>query len=351
MPKLAAAGLGRARVARPRRRGRCPTEVKKTVSPSAKDSRRFAGERGFSLLQIIIVLGVGATLTALSVVGIKASRSALRLNNSARAFAQSAEKARLDAIRRRTTPHIEFTDSGTYEVTMDFSGSGTPTTRTYTLDSGVVVTDDNGNTLTSSSDSLPYADFDWRGRTYECNMLFRFKNDRSERLVVQVAGSGDISVNSSVTGLPTISYTNVNSTSDVNPSATLSGNDNKLNLSPCGTTSTVPSGGSCTNCTQGCAGGSITPSTVYISDLKRNGGNTRTVTMTVTAGGTITAAPDSGSNVSISPSAAQTVSSSTGGAVTYTLRSVTKSMGTFTIKFYYSTCSTATVTVNVKVTK
>jgi Tfp pilus assembly protein FimT len=321
------------------------------VSPKAKHASRFADERGFSLLQVIIVLGIAATLTGFSVVGIRAARSSTRLGNSARAFAQAAEKARVDAIRRRTTTHIEFTDSNTYEVTMDFSGGGTPTTRTYTLDTGVVVTDDDGSTLTSTSDSLPYADFDWRGRTYECNMLFRFKNDRSERLVVQVAGSGDISVNSAVTGLPTITYANVNATSDVNPSAILSGNDNKLNLSPCGTSSTVPSGGACTNCTQGCAGGSITPSTVYVSDLKRNGGNTRTVTMTVTAAGTIYASPDSGSNISISPSSSQTISASTGGVITYTLRSVTRSTSTFPIKFTYSTCSTASVTVYVRVTK
>lgn len=283
--------------------------------------------------------------------GIKASRSSTRLGNSARAFAQMAERARLDAIRRRTTTHIEFTDSNTYEVTMDFTNSGSPTTRTVTLDPGVVVTDDTGTTLTSSSDSLPYADFDWRGRTYECNMLFRFKNDRSDRLIVQVAGSGDISVNSAITGLATVGYTNVNATSDVNPSATLSGNDTKLNLSPCGSTSTVPGGGSCTNCSQGCAAGTITPSTIYISDLKRNGGNTRTVTMTVTAAGNITAVPDSSGNLSVSPSAAQSITASSGGAVTYTIRSITKSMGTFSVKFYYSSCNNAAVTVNVKVTK
>jgi Tfp pilus assembly protein FimT len=321
----------------------------KTVSPSAKHVRRLGDERGFSLLQILIVLAITGVVAGFSVFGIRSARSSTRLNNSARAFAQTAERARLDAIRRRTTTHVEFTDSNTYEISMDFTGVGTPQTRTFTLDTGVVVTDDNGNTLTSSSDSLPYADFDWRGRTYECNMLFNLKNDRGDRLTVQVAGSGDISVNSAVTGLPTITYTNVNSTSDVNPSAALTGNDNKLNLSPCGTSSTVPSGGSCTNCTQGCAGGSITPSSTYISDLKRSGGNSRTVTMTVTAPGSITAAPDS--NLSVSPSAAQSITSSTGGSVTYTIRSTNKSMGTYTVKFYYSSCTNAVVSVSVKVTK
>lgn len=303
------------------------------------------------MLQMLVVLGIVGVLTSVAVFGIRSARSAMRLQSSARAFAQACERARLDAIRRRTTTHVEFTDSDKYEITMDFTGSGTATTRSFTLDSGVVVTDASGNALTSASEDLPYTDFDWRGRTYDCNALFRLKNDRSDQMVVQVAGSGDISVNTSVTSLPTVTYASVNSTVDVNPSATLAGNDNKLNLSPCGTTSVVPGGsggggGPCTTCTQQCVAGSITTSTAYISDLKRNGGNTRTVTVTVTGPGTITVSPDA--SLSVSPSAAQTITASSGGAVTYTIRSVTKSTSYFTVRFSYSNCTTS---VTVRVTK
>lgn len=302
---------------------------------------------------MIIALGIISIIAGFSVFGIRAGRSAMRLNNSARAFAQAAERARLDAIRRRTTTHIEFTDSNTYEVTMDFAGNNTSQTRAFTLDTGVVVTDDAGVTLTSASDLLPYADFDWRGRTYECNMLFRLKNDRSDRLVVQVAGSGDISVNSAITGLPTISYnTNISTTADVNPSAALVGSDEKLNLSPCGTSSTVPSGGGGGGGTSPggftCTGGSLATSTTYISDLKRNGGNTRTVTITVNAAGTVSVDP---SALSVTTSGATTFSSS-GGSVTYTVKSVSKTIATFPVKFFFSSCGTSTAaTVNVKVTK
>jgi Tfp pilus assembly protein FimT len=321
------------------------------VSTTEKDARRFEGERGFALIQMVIVVALAVIIGAFSIIGIRAARSTTRLNSSARAFAQACERARIDAIRRRTTNHVEFTDSDKYEITMDYSGGGTATTRSFTLDPGVVITNDSGVTLTFPNDDPPSTDFDWRGRTYDCNALFNFKNDRSDKLIVQVAGSGDISVNSSVNTLPTVTYSNVNSTSDINPSATLTGNDNKMNLSPCGTSSSVPSTGSCTNCTQTCTGGSVTPSVNYISDLKRNGGNTRTVTLTTTASGTISVSSDSSSNLSVSPSAAQVISSSSGGSVTYTIRSTTKSTGTFALKFNYSTCSNLSVTINVKVTK
>jgi Tfp pilus assembly protein FimT len=324
------------------------------VSPKAKPVRRFGDERGFSLIQLVVALAVGSIIAGFSIFGIKAARSSTRLGNSARAFAQAAERARLDAIRRRTTTHIEFTDSNKYEITMDFAGNNTSQTRSFTLDDGVVIADTNWATMNANSDSLPYADFDWRGRTAECNMLFNFKNDRSERLTVQIAGSGDISVNSSANvNSNTISYTNVNSTSDVNPSASLTGTDTKCNLSPCGvtagSTTCATSGGSGgTPPPQQCLTGTLQPSTTYITDLKRNGGNTRTVTITVSGAGQITLTPDSTGNVSVSPSTTQTITSSSGGSVTYTLRSVTRSISTFYIKFSYSNCN---VTVAVKVTK
>jgi Tfp pilus assembly protein FimT len=321
------------------------------VSPAAENLKRFEGERGFSLLQMLIVLGIVGVVAAFSVYGIRGGRAAMRLNNSARGFAQAAERARLDAIRRRTTTHIEFTDSNTYEVTMDFAGNNTSQTRTFTLDTGVVITDDAGVTLTSASDSLPYADFDWRGRTYECNMLFRLKNERNDPLVVQVAGSGDISVNSAITGLPTITYANVNTTADVNPSASLTGTDEKLNLSPCGTSSTVPSGGGGGGGGGGCAAGNISTNTTYISDLKRKGGNTRTVTVTVTAAGSVTASADP-TNLSVTTSGATSFTSTSGGSVVYTITSVSRSIATFPVKFYFSACGTSTAaTVNVKVIK
>ncbi len=102
------------------------------------------------------------------------------------------------------------------------------------------------------------------------------KNDRSDQLVVQVAGSGDITVNNTITTLPTVTYNNVNSTSDVSQSAALTGTDTKFNLSPCGSSSGGGgggSGGTVPTPTVTCTAGTLTASTGYIT-IRRNGGST-----------------------------------------------------------------------------
>lgn len=329
--------------------------------PSAKHSRRFADERGFSLLQIIVVLCITGIVAGMAVFGVRAARNTARLTNSARDFAQNAEKARLDAIRRRTTTHIEFTSSNTYEITMDFAGNGTSTTRAFTLDSGVVITDSNGATMSDTSPDLPSADFDWRGRTYACNALFPMKNSRSDRLTVQIAGSGDITVNSAITGLPTVSYTTVSATSDVNPSATLTGTDTKLNLSPCGTMTTTPTptptpATPTPTPTPDTGGGDDTPPDLPCSlaasattlSVQRKNGSTASLSIMVNKPGTIIKTVDA--NLTATPGSTETVTSSSGGTVSYSVKAPVNTWNaTFPIKFEFLNCSP--VTVNVSVTK
>ena len=326
------------------------------MSPAAEHRRRFDDERGFSLVQMIVVLGIVAVVAGFSIFGIRSARTGMRLGTSARGFAQVAEKARMDAIRRRTTTHIEFLDSNTYEVTMDFTGDGIGETRNFKLDDGIVLTDANGVTMTSSSTDLPYADFDWRGRTYNCNALFRMKNTRSDQLVVQIAGSGDITVNSTVGGLPTVDYANVNASADVNPSATLTGNDNKLNLSPCGTVSATPTPTPTPAATPEATPEStpedppcqLTVSPTKVDDLPKNGGGQATVTATVNGPGTIVASPDKDGNLTVTTTASQIITASTGGSVAYTVKSKTNAKNiTVPIKFEFSNCSPVSVDVSV----
>lgn len=321
------------------------------MSPKAKDGRRFDDERGFSLIQVIIVVGIIGIVAGMSVFGVRSARTTAHLSNSARDFAQYAEKARLDAIRRRSTTHIEFTGPNAFEVTMDFTGDGNAETRIIKLEEGVTLTDANGTPLSPSANDLPFADFDWRGRTYECNALFYMKNTRNEKLVVQIAGSGDITVNSAVTGLPTVTYANVNSSADVNPSATLSGTDAKLNLSPCGTLSATPTPTPVPSPTPTpeaepedppC---SLTASPAEITALKRKGGGAAALSVTVNQPGTIEKTVNS--NLTATTAASETVTASGGATIGYTVKSDNNSTGTFPIKFEFSNCSPVTVNVTV----
>ena len=320
---------------------------RKTVLTPAKANRNLADSRGFSLLQMLIVVAIVAIVVGFSVFGIRSARAAQRLQTSARVFAQTVEKARLDAIRRHDSTRVEFTDASTYEVTMDFAGNGTNQTRTFTLETGVTVTGDNGATLAAAD--YPYAIFDWRGRLNinECNTLFRMRNERSDQLTVQVAGSGDITVNNAVTNMPTVTYTTVSSTADVVPTATLTGGDTHLNLSPCGVSGGGGGGGGGGTTppppTVTCTAGTMTLSTAYVQ-VSRNGGSTQTVNITVNAPGTINASPDS--NLRVTPST-QTFSSSSGGTATFTVASINKNKGTYSVKFNFATCTPATLYVKV----
>src|ERR1044072_4412175 len=58
------------------------------------------GERGFSMIQIVITMAIIAIVTTFAVVQITVARDQMTLANTAREFAGYTEKARLDSIRR-----------------------------------------------------------------------------------------------------------------------------------------------------------------------------------------------------------------------------------------------------------
>jgi type II secretory pathway pseudopilin PulG len=292
----------------------------------ANDAAR--GERGFSLLQIMITLAVVGILVGMIILGVRSTRASMRLNAAARNFAQTLERARLDAIRRHDTATVTILDSATYEVSMDFNDTGTRQARQFTLDSGLTASAD-------SSGNYPSIGFDWRGRTPACSTSFQFQNDRGELASVQVGGSGDVTVNSTITTTPNMNYANVNENANVLSSATVNGGTTKLNQDPClssgGGTITVPPP------TVTCSGVSWSLNLGTVS-VRKNGLSTGSVTATVAGQGTITTSPDP--NLSVSPGT-KTFGSS-GGSQSFTVSSTTKTKGTFPIYFYF-TCSTPAV--------
>lgn len=305
-----------------------------------KRTGRFGDERGFSLTEVALAVAIVSVISTMAVLGLRSARAAMRLNNSARVFAQNVERARLDAIRRHDSSNIEFINSTTYVIAMDYTGSGVKTERTYTLDSGVTLVDASGNAIT---DAFPYADFDWRGRTSECAMFFQMKNRQNDMLKVQVAGSGDITVNNNVTSVPSITVGSVSATADIAPNTTAVGSDTRLNTSPCSSTSSTTSTTTAT-VTATCSAGTLSASPQQIT-IRRNGSTTGTLTATVTAPGTLAAVPDS--NLSVTTTSPQTLNGSSGGSVSYTVRSLNKTRGTFPVKFTFSNCAPATVYVKV----
>jgi hypothetical protein len=124
------------------------------------------------------------------------------------------EKARGDSIRRHAAPGSEAfvqtfgEGTNTFNVRMDFDGTGTLQTRTFTLDRGV--------TFNSVAQT---ATFDWRGRIVE-RLVFQVINE-ARGIPVDVSGAGDITVDSQVFAdnlIPGITLAEV--TNDVVPDAT-----------------------------------------------------------------------------------------------------------------------------------
>lgn len=314
--------------------------------------RKPHASHGFSVLELIIAAAVIVIISTFALLSITRSRNSINLQNSARLFASYVEKARLDAIRRHEVTNIDITGPNTYNVSMDFDGTGTARVRTFTLATNVVFTDStntaytvdgSGNVSSSNGEPVSWADFNWRGRTSQCSMLFRMQNSNNVRSTVQVAGSGDVTVD---TGIPTpapVTVTNVNTSADVATSTVVTGNFSHFELNPCSVSG--GSGGTTVPPTATCPGGSISSNIGSVS-IRKNGGSTASVSITVTGPGTISAAANS--NLQVTP-ATRSVTSSSGGTFSFTISSITRlraSNPPFTVVFS-NPCSSLTIYVTV----
>lgn len=282
--------------------------------------------RGFSILQIVITLAVASIVGTFAILNISSTRASLRLQNSVRQLAGYLEKARLDAIRRHGNSNIVFTDTTSYNVTMDFDGSGTVSTRTFPFESGVAII----------STPLPSVTFNWRGRTSACTFTFAVQNTRGEQSWVDVSDAGDVTVDSNVDVLPTATYSTISSGSDVQSSTIVAGSTVHNNTLDCSGTSGgagPPVSGGGPGCTDTANPSSLT--------IRKNGNGSATITVSVTNTGTITVSKPI--NLGVTPTT-QTVTA--GGTATFTVTSLNNTRGTFAVNFG-SPCTTLTVLVTV----
>jgi type IV fimbrial biogenesis protein FimT len=287
---------------------------------------RFKDARGFTIIQIVITVAVIAIVSSFALLTLSSARASLRLQNSVRQLSSYLEKARLDAVRRHSNSTVVFTSTTTYDVTMDFSGSGTVTTQSYAFENGVSII----------STPLPTLTFNWRGRISSCTITFAVQNSRGEQSWVDVSDAGDVTVNSNVDVLPSASYATVNNNSDVQSTAVVSGSVVHNNSADCVASSGAPgppiSGGG-----PGCLD-TANPSSISI---KKNGGGTAQIAVTATNTGTITVSAPI--NLNVTP-INQTVAG--GATVNFSITSLNNTRGTFAVNFN-TPCTTLTVLITV----
>lgn len=199
-----------------------------TANTRIRRRRKTKPQAGFSMLQILIVLGVVSVVSAIAFFGIASARQRIRLTNSSRLLASYVEKARVDSVKRHPmSPEemagIEVLDKTTYRVKMDFDGDGVLETRVITLDSGVEF----------ATDPIALV-FDWRGRLVDLpdtdikvSIAMQWGDDESDQRVVDVTRSGDVTIDSDVY-LDDVPDVNVNDDglTEIDGGSTINGNNN-----------------------------------------------------------------------------------------------------------------------------
>ncbi|HEX8708367.1 MAG TPA: hypothetical protein VF723_09015 [Pyrinomonadaceae bacterium] len=294
--------------------------VEQTARGKTRDGGgRGPGERGFSMLQLIITIAIISVVSAFAFMGIRSARESMRLSGSARQFANYVEKARIDAIRRHATTatasKVQFLNTTTYRVTMDFDGQGTISSRDISLESGVAV-----------SGVLPgELAFDWRGRASACLTTFPLANT-SDALTIDVTGSGDVTIDSDVASPPEIVYSNVNTTSDIASDSTVKGTTVPT-VAPVTDCSDPPVGSSGTTTNTGTLGCAVSVSPTSLT-IRKAGGTVSPVTVTMVNGTAGTLTVTGPSNLKFTP-ASQPLGAI--GSTTFTIQSINSTRGTFQV--------------------
>lgn len=197
------------------------------VESKNKSVTKPGHQKGFTLLQLMIVVLVIAVIGGMAAFGIVQARGRIRLTNSARMLASYLEKARVDSVRRHAVNFddmagLTVTSPTSYQVRLDFDSNGTVETRDITLDNGIVF----------ANNSIPTR-FDWRGRFRSIDptktretFTLQYGTSAGDQRTVDVTRSGDVTINSREY-LDDIPNVNVNSNlSGIDSGSTVNGNTN-----------------------------------------------------------------------------------------------------------------------------
>lgn len=294
--------------------------------------RQAIGKRsrdsGVGMVELVVVLAIVGIVSTVALLQIRSSRAALRVQNSVRQLASYMEKARVDAVRRHGNSIVTFTDSRTYTVNMDFNGSGSTTTRTFTFLDDVRL----------ASSELPEVKFNWRGRTLtsgsSCVTTFAVSDNMDHGLSVDVSGSGDVTVENQQPTLPNVTYNNTVTASDSVDSRLVVTGTSTLENTPC-----LDLSGGGVGVDAGPPECAIHVNSSSIS-IRKNGGSTNSFLLTMSTPSLVVASFPS--NLTVSPGS-QTVFTGQNFSVVSknTLR------GPYNVTFTSQCGSSATVKVNV----
>ncbi len=161
-----------------------------------------SGERGISIVELIIVVAMIGVVTAFAVMQIGAAQRAMRVTNSARELAGWLEKTRIDSVRRHAMTsgemaNVKIATSSSYIVTIDQNGDGT-------LDPPRTITIPAVNNASFAGITIPTTIYyNWRGRTVDSsgnlvNHSFSLRDGSGNINPINLTSIGDTSLGSNV---------------------------------------------------------------------------------------------------------------------------------------------------------
>ena len=198
-------------------------------SCSQRKARR-SGERGISIIELMIVVVMIGVVTAFAVMQIAGAQRAMRLSNSAREFTSWLEKARLDSVRRHaTTPvsvgepdlraSVTIASANSYTITIDQNGDGT-------LDPPRTITIPATHGAAFAGIAVPLTIYyNWRGRPVDSagNLLelaFTLADGSGNSNPINLKSTGDTSVEANV-NTSNVSVTPLSNTANIKSSANI----------------------------------------------------------------------------------------------------------------------------------
>ena len=162
-----------------------------------------ASDRGFSLVEVLLVTTVVMILSAFALLGVTRARSAAEFSNAARTLQAYGERAVMDAKRRHALGTeraiVEVVNTTSYKITADFTEDGNLESRTINLPSSI--------TFQFTAGSPPRATIDRHGNVAEGNVTFTFRSASGSLSEVKFTSNGDASIDQSSPTLPSVAGT------------------------------------------------------------------------------------------------------------------------------------------------
>ena len=185
---------------------------------------RPSGERGVSIVEMLIIVAMIGVVTAFAVTQIARAQRSMRLTNSAREFIGWLEKVRHDSLRRRPMSReemasISIASASTYTVRIDKNGDGE-------LDPPFSITMPGTHGAKFADIPIPTViRYNWRGRPVDTdgnvlNFSFRLQDTSGNTNPINLTSAGDSSLGSGV-NTSNVSVSGVSPTANIRAKTTV----------------------------------------------------------------------------------------------------------------------------------